>query len=145
MVLGVLTDIVVADASEASAVAADGDRLRTWPGVDAKGVDSVKLAILWGLLSNDPSKANAGADFETLHEIPDEGPWVFRVPEELVQLLASLDDAGAASTAVAWAKAEEFVLDGWNAAAVRSILSELRTLARKTLSGRKSMLMWMSL
>lgn len=143
--MGVLTDIVVADATEAANVAADSQHIQTWPGVDAKGVDSVKLAILWAMLANNPSKANAGTDFETLHETSDEGPWVFRVPEELVQLLAALDDAGVASTGAAWAKAEEFVLDGWNAAAVRSILCDLRTLARDTVAKRRDMLMWMSL
>lgn len=144
--MGVLTDIVVADSAKAADVASDPDRLRKWPGVDAKGIDSIKLARLWALLSKDPSKENAGAEFEVVYDAAgDDGPWVFRVPEPLVQLIAALDEASTTPVATAWGKSEEFILDGWDADAVRSVLSDLQKLARQAVSRRHALLMWMSL
>jgi hypothetical protein len=144
--LGVLTDIVIADPRESAFVSANPARITKWRGIDANGIDLIKLATLWALLSNDPSKANARDRFEMLHEIPDEGPWVFRLSEVLVELLAAVDDARAPpSIGSAWAKTEKFTLDGWDATAVGSILSELRKLAPDAMTARKSMLMWMSL
>lgn len=147
--MGVLTDVVIADEGEAEAVATERVPAKRWRGIDAKGIDQVKLATLWARLAQRgldvESIVKLATDFATLFEVSEEGPWVFRIPGRLVELLADLDDQHAATTAVAWASTEEFVLDRWDSGAVRSILDELRSLAREARAKKKSLLMWMSL
>jgi hypothetical protein len=144
--MGVLTDIVIANESEAKAIATSSVPSREWPGIDAKGIDQVKLGTLWALLTGQDFKVESVVnEFVTLHEVSEDGPWVFRVPPQIVKLLADLDDERANTTALAWAATDEFVLAQWEGGAVRSILDELRSLARSANATSKSLLMWMSL
>jgi hypothetical protein len=143
--MGVLTDILVADESEASAIASEGVPTKRWHGIDAKGIDQVKLGTLWALLTEQAYKSELIADFISLHEVSEEGPWVYRVPGSLVKLLAELDDKRAAKTSLTWAATEEFELDGWEGSQVRSFLDQLRSIARDATAKRKGLLMWMSL
>ena len=89
--------------------------------IDAKGIDLIKLATLWALLSNDLSKANGARSLRRSTKSLTKAP-VFRVPGVLIEFPAAVDDARAASIGSAWAKTEGFMLDGWDATAVRSIL-----------------------
>ena len=113
--MGVLTDVVIADEGEAEAVATERVPAKRWRGIDAKGIDQVKLATLWARLAQRgldvESIVKLTTDFAALFEVSEEGPWVFRIPRPLVELLADLDDQGAVTTAVEWASTEEFMLD----------------------------------
>lgn len=141
-----LTDIVIADDEEATELGRSVAPSVRWRrgGIDAKGVDQVKLATLWSLLTR-RSFDEVFGDFETLHEESDEGPWVVRVPPPLARVLADLDDATAAEIVPKWAATEEFLLDRWDAGDVGKFLDELRSLARDAESKGKGLLMWMSL
>ncbi len=142
----VRTGLVIADESEARAVADDAAPLRRWTGIDAEDVDQVRLATLWTLLAGREFRDELVREFVPLHEVSEEGPWVFRVPDPLVELLAELDDARAAARiAPAWAGTEELELDGWDAESVTPLLDGLRSLARGALAEKRSMLMWVSL
>jgi len=142
---GVLTDVVIADEGEAPAVAADAAPSRRWPGVVATGLDQVKLARLWALLAGQEFRDELVFEFAPLHEVSEDGPWVFRVPAALRELLASADEARAAAIADAWAATEELELDGWEPDAVGSLLGALRSLARTARLSGKPLLMWVSL
>ena len=57
--------------------------------IDAKGIDLIKLATLWALLSNDPSKANGARSFRRSTKSLTKAP-VFRVPGVLIDSLLRL-------------------------------------------------------
>src|SRR5690242_6358615 len=92
---GLATALVMADEREARAVAEDPAPCRRWPGVDAKGLDQVKLALLWALLDEQPFRDESVLEFAPLAEVSEDGPWVFRVPPPLVAALAALEPARA--------------------------------------------------
>lgn len=143
--MGVLTDIVIADDREAASVVAAAVPSRQWQGMDAKGIDQVKLSTLWALLADREFSVESVEEFATLAEESEDGPWVFRVPRPLLDLLAQLDTEQAHAKARAWAATEEFTLDRWKGEDVERILDELRALAREAAAQNKSLLMWMSL
>ncbi len=140
-----LTDLVIAEEREARAVADEPGPRRRWTGIDAEGVDQVKLAKLWALLAGREFRDELVYEFVPLHEVSEEGPWVFRVPDPLVQLLAELDDARAFPIVSAWAGIEELELDGWEPESVAPLLDGLRSLARGAHAQKKSLLMRVSL
>jgi hypothetical protein len=142
---GVLTELVIADEGEARRVAEDAAPSRRWPGVDAKGLDQVKLSTLWSLLSGRPFCDELLLEFAPLDEVSEDGPWVFRVPPPLVGLLAALEVDRAGAVAEAWATSEELELDGWEPAEVRAMLDGLRGVARAAQAAKKPVLMWVSL
>lgn len=143
--MGLLTDIVVADETEAVAIAESPVPSQKWPGVDVEGIDVIKLGLLWAELSHQVYDPELVTAFSELHTASDEGPWVLRVPEPLAQLLADVNDATAASAAEVLVTKEEFEPDGWTVQDVRDVVVELGVLARQALGAGKSLVMWTSL
>ena len=141
----VTTDLLVADAREARAVADDPAPRARWPGLDARGVDQVKLGILWALLAGREYRDELVLEFVPLHEVSENGPWVFRVPDPLVALLAEADDGRASRAAPAWAASDELALDGWDAESAAALLEDLRGLARGARAADKPLLMRVAL
>src|SRR5262245_30588389 len=102
-----LTDFVVAVESDAVAVAGAVPSARTWPRFTGKDMDEVKLGRLWGVVRRG-SDERPLRPFRLLHAVSDDGPWVFSVPQALVERVGALDDAGLERAAGAWAACEEF-------------------------------------
>jgi hypothetical protein len=142
---GLVTELVLADEREARAVAEDPAPCRRWPGIGAPGLDQVKLATLWAVLSGAAFGDHLLEAFAPLEEVSPDGPWVFRVPPPLVEGLAALEAGRAADVASAWAATDELVVDGWEAAEARERLDALRGVARAASAARKPLLMWVRL
>lgn len=141
----VLSALLVADEREARSVAAAPAPLGRWPGLDAQGLDQVKLALLWALLAGEPFRDELVLEFAPLEEVSADGPWVFRVPPALVAALADLEAPRAAELAARWAACEELELDGWEPAAAGAMLDQLRGVARAAGAAGKPLLMSVSL
>ena len=140
-----LTDFVIADVEDARIVCDSVCPSREFNGMDAKGIDTVKLGTLYALLTNtqfDPSTIG-----NPLCDGGDEGPWVIEVRNDLVHRLTNLDASGIEAAATEWAKTEEFSpqYDNWPAEDVLEVLSDLAKLCHQAVAAKKSVLMWMSL
>ena len=142
--MGVLTDFVVADRTEAKRV---GDCLKpskVLGGIDAK-VDQVKMGTLYAILVGtdyDPGFLTGEASF--LYVVSDDGPWVQLVPERMVERLARLSDAEVPRIAREWRKTEEFdpKYSRWTPDDIERFLRDIAALAQKAIGERKSLLMW---
>lgn len=141
----VVTDLVIADPRDARAVAEEATPRARWSGLDAKGVDQVKLGTLWALLASHDFRDDLVLEFVPLHEVCEDGPWVFSFPEPLVALLAELDDARASRAAPAWAGTDELAMDGWDVEGAAALIGGLRSLARAARTEQKPLLMRVSL
>lgn len=142
--MGVLTDFVVADLADAQKVCDSSAPYRDFDGLDAKGIDPVKLDTLLAVLRGE---AFHPVTHNLLSSRGEEGPWVFEVPPDLVQRLAALTAQQLEVTARQWAATEEFSprYDNWPLEAVQEILNELAALSKRAVAQSKSILMWMSL
>ena len=148
--MGVLSDIIIADRSEAAAInGAGGTHSKQWPCLESKGIDQVKLftlsQILQGRSVDDVDASIAFMNDAILDHKSEEGPWVYLVPAELQSTIASLNDDALVSVAEKWAATEEFALDRWQSADVEEYLQDLVAHARKAREAGKSLLLWMSL
>jgi hypothetical protein len=142
--VGALTDFVVADRGDARRICDSHNPSQEFGGLDAKGIDTVKLGELHALLRGgefDP------AIHETICDGGAEGPWVFEVPPDLVQRLAGLTPAELEEVGRKWATAEVFSprYDNWPAERVQQQLGDLAALCRQAAGEGKSVLMWMCL
>jgi hypothetical protein len=145
--MGVLTDFVVASPKDAKRVGKSSCPSKDFKGLDAKGIDTVKLGTLYAILTGaefDPSFMSEDA---LRFAASEEGPWVFEVPSDLVKLLAELNDKELKSVAAKWAKTEEFSPkhDNWPAAAVKQMLTDFVALSKQAVAERRAVLMWMCL
>lgn len=141
-----LTEFVVADRGEAQRVCDSVSPSEEFKGMDAKGIDPVKLGTLYAILA-DGEDVPDFADDEPLCDGGEEGPWVMDVPTDLVLRLAKLDADQIGAAATKWANTEEFSseYDDWSPELVREVLSELSKLCAQAVAANKSVLMWMSL
>jgi hypothetical protein len=139
-----LADFVVASRDDAQRVCDSTCPSRDFSGLDAKGIDTVKLGTLHAMLAGedfDPSFMNESS----LCSGGDDGPWVFEVPEDLVQRLSRLDANETASVAAEWANTEEFERDNWSPDSVRRVLEGFSGLCRRAEAQGKPVLMWISM
>jgi hypothetical protein len=145
VVMGVLTDFVVVDRLDAQRVCDSMCPSRDFAGMDAKGIDTVKLGTLHSVLTGD--KFNPSFISETVCSGGDEGPWVFEVPPDLVHRVAKLDAPQVALVGKKWAATEEFSskYSNWPVEAVQQMLQELVTLCNRAVDEGKAVLMWMCL
>ena len=144
--MGVLTDFVVAELGDAKRIGDSMCPSRDFDGIEAKGIDNVKLSTLYAILTGTPVDPGfMGGDF--LYSHSDEGPWVLLVPPDLVQRLANLSVDQVSATAGEWGKTEEFSpkYSRWPQEVIEQWLQELARLCRQAIAEKIDVLMWMSL
>jgi hypothetical protein len=144
-----LTDLLIANDSEAPLIGDSEFPLDQFSGIAAKGIDSVNLTKLFHIAKRidptDESFIDFVKQFEYLYERTEDGPWVIKAPQQLVSLLASLEDAEKSRVALAWASTQEFKADGWSADVVGEFFLELCALAKQAVEEGRGLVMWMSL
>ncbi len=146
--MGVLTDFVVAPRSAAQEVGQAACPCEEFDGLDAKGIDPVKLATLGAILTGTAFDPGFMSGESCLYGCgSEEGPWVFEVPPSLVARLAALQGDELVRAGEVWAATEEFSprYDYWPAEAVHQVLNALVHLSRRAVGSNASLLMWMSL
>lgn len=143
--MGGLTDFVIANRVDAQDVCDSDCTSRDFFGLDAKGIDTVKLGVLHSILTGDEFDPSFMGNL--LCSGGEDGPWVMEVPAELVQRLAGLDRDLLRSVGAKWATTEEFSprLDNWSPDAVQQILHDLAALCSRAVEEGKAMLMWVCL
>lgn len=145
--MGVLTDFVVAAPSDAQRVGDSHCPSREFNGIEAKGIDTVKLSTLYAILTETPVDPSFMGGPSLLYSRSDEGPWVLLVPPDLVQRVAKLRAKEVSATASDWSKTEEFSpkYSRWSPEVIEQWLQELARLCRQAVAEEKGLLMWMSL
>ena len=140
-----LTDLIAAKSEDASAVLDTLGYASVWSTLQAKSVDSVKLAslafILKGLPPDDELVIEYMKSFRSLASAGEEGPWVELVPDDLVELLSRLSESQLGPVARAWAATEEAKLDRWVEADVKELLGHLSALAASALTQNLNILL----
>lgn len=144
--MGVLTDIVAVEQIKAQQVAAEVRPASRWPTVEAKGVNEIALSSLWQILKAEKTSSKYSKKFKYLAGDQGEGPWVFLIPNELRDLIASLKQPQIHAVAAAWAETAEMKESAWwSPKEVEAYLQELCVLASNAKLKHKQLLLWTSL
>lgn len=142
--MGVLSDLVVAPAGDAERIGRALAPASEFDGVDIKGIDSVKFGKLHSILTG-RSFEELLPEYEPVLMVSDQGPWVFRIPSDLVTRLAALAGEEKQIAVSKWAATEEFALDRWPANEVAKAFDGIASLAKKAEGVGHSLFLWMSL
>lgn len=140
--MGVLTDFVVADDSDAQRL---GDERDAFDGIDAKGLGQVEMGTLYAILSDTEYDESFLVDDSSFaYTASDDGPWVQRVPGDMVRRLAAMADEDLPRIAEAWSQTEEFdpKYFGWKREDIDTFLPEIRRLAQQAIQEKKTLFMW---
>lgn len=139
-----LIDAFVADISVVKSVDSSTEPLRDLGAIDVKKFDIVKLAQLQVILTGQPFKSVL-QDFPEVHEVSDDGPWVFEVSRPLTDMLADMSELQLQDAARKWATLEEFKLDRIDETMVTSVLMQFVKLAQLARSTSQQIYLWMCL
>lgn len=140
--MSLLVNIVIADEEDIGAIGESQHPVEEWSGIQARDIDTGKIATLHCLLTGD-SFEEALASYEPDYVAGEEGAIVIRIPDELVERLAYLDDDALDSVGVELAATEEFELAGWPVEEVTTLVEELAALAQQAESNGEAMFVWM--
>lgn len=146
--MGVLNHLLVANPSDAHAVAASDEPSLSWDGFFCRGLDRIKLATLWALVEAGTADDRFDQRLDEIRTIPegDQGPWVDIVPPRMLAALASIaamDEDEQESLAERWGQTEE--LDGWDASDVLDMVRSVADTAETAQLENKTLLIWTSL
>ncbi len=142
--MGVLSDLVVAGSGDATLVLQKVSPAAELGGIDIKGIDTVKFSTLHAIVSGRPFTDIIG-EYEPTAMASDEGPWVTRIPQELVARLGEISPEERGRIAARWAATEEFRLDRWDAPDVAAALDAICELAARSITANGALFLWMSL
>jgi hypothetical protein len=141
-----LTDIVMADVSEAEAIGrSGGTHIRLWPCLESKGVDHDFFAALWEVLTDGAKGSSLIAADEHILYMESGGPWVIHLPEDLRDRLAALTAEQMGPVAARWVTCEELTMANVAAEDAEAYLVLLAEFARRAVQARKSLILWMCL
>ncbi len=147
--MGVLSALVIADPQEALDVAHCGEPTRDWDGFEIKTLDPVTLGSLWGILtkvSNAEAVGQLVDHIGLLHQVSENGPWVYGIPSQLRDTLAGvsgMEDNNVRPIAEEWAATDE--LEGWEYEDVEATIREVADLADTARLQDKQLLLWICL
>jgi hypothetical protein len=161
--MAVLTDVFIASEVELAATnLLPAGPVKRFPTVQARGIDSVKLATLAALLA-DHDQAEEGpdvhafvaglrSDFPLVRDLGAEaagehsrGPWIFRLPDAMAARLAQLSRAEIARYGRTWAATEEWQHEKAVTPSVVTYLRKLCALARRARGVDTHMYLWVAL
>jgi hypothetical protein len=129
--MGVLSELVAASKSEAQSVLESDSPSQNWPGIVCKGLDQIKFASLWAILSGERIQAESIVQrlnqIELVSAAGENGPWVLAIPEQFRDNLADLaseEDDALRKVATTWA-----ATDGLKGLPIDNVISILQEIA----------------
>ncbi len=111
--MGSLADLIVATSGDAEAIVASEYPLGDFKGVNVDGLDPLQIAALHSVLADQTLDEVLG-NYEPVAAGSASGPWLVKIPEELIATLANISPDNQASIANQWAASEPLKEAGWS-------------------------------
>jgi len=140
-----ITDFVIADVGSGMELGQDINPGLACPTIQTKGVDNIKLATLSCSISGVDYSDVLQSSFKLVGGDEDDGPWVYELPSEFLQSLASIDKSQLGLIAKRWLLTEELQMDRWSLDDANHCITELSVHANKAIQSGKSMYLWMAM
>jgi hypothetical protein len=125
----IVTHFLVAPEEDIVDIGAATQPLKSWRGIERRGVGSEKLVMLHSLLTDDAFDL-AVSFYEPVY-VSDEGAMVLPLAARLLDALADLDEESLETLAEELAASESFEVEGWPVDEVRDLLIDLSDLAQQ--------------
>lgn len=138
----ILVNIVIADEDDIEAIGDSLSPVEEWSGIQSRDLDTAKIATLHCLLTGDTFE-DALSRYEPVYVVSEESAIVLRIPDEVVEKMASLDEEALAEVAVELTATEEFESTGWDDEEIYGLVEELADLSVQADANGEAMFVWM--
>jgi hypothetical protein len=106
--MGILSDTLIADLADAEAIAGnDGIYSGKYNIASAKGMNAEMFDTLLYILRGKKHRVKPLTASKLVYQLDDDGPWVYQLKDELIQLMAELDPASVRKVALDILKLDE--------------------------------------
>ena len=139
--MGSAADLLLAAPSDAQAIVASDYPLGTFKGVNIDGLDPLKLAALHSLFVS-KTLADVLRDYQPIAQASPKGPWLIRLPGELITSLGNIAPPDQASVAAKWASTDQVQEEGWSPEDADQYLSRLVPFAQTAAFEGKDLFLW---
>jgi hypothetical protein len=139
--MGSAADLIIAAPSDATAIVASDYPLGTFKGVNIDGLDPLKIAALHMLFVH-KALSDVLRDYQPVAQASPEGPWLVRLPSELIAFLGNIAPPDQASVAARWSSTDQVQEEGWSAEDADQFLSRLVPSAQTAAFEGKDLFLW---
>jgi len=139
--MGSLADLILAESNDVSAIVASEYPLGTFKGTNVDGLDPLKLAALH-LIFTDKDFSNLLEHYKPIAEASTSGPWLIKLPGELIAFLAGLPTQDYNSAAVKWASTVQAQEEGWSVMDAEKFLGQVGHFAQVAAFEGKEVYLW---
>ena len=139
--MGSLADLILAESSDVPTIVASEYPLGTFTGTNVDGLDPLKLAALHSTFTNRVFSDILG-HYAPIAEASTNGPWLIKLPGELIQSLAGLDPQDYTSTAVKRASTDQAQEEGWSEMDAEKFLGQVVHFAQFAVFEGKDVFLW---
>jgi len=110
--MGSLADLIVATSGDAEDIVASDYPLGSYKGVNVDGLDPLQIAALHSAVTGKELTDLLG-DYEPIAAGSESGPWLVKLPEELIQALGKIAPDNQAAIGNQWAATDPLKNAGW--------------------------------
>lgn len=139
--MGSLADLLLAESSDVPAIVASEYPLGTFKGANVDGLDSLKLAALHSTFAPEDFN-NLLEHYKPMAEASTSGPWLIKLPGELIAFLAGLAPHDYDSTAAKWASTVQAQEEGLSLIDAEKFLGQVGYFAQIATFERKEVYLW---
>ncbi len=134
-------DLILAAPTEASAILASDYPLGTFKGSNVDGLDPLKLAALHSLFTQKPFEVVV-TEYQPSGQASPQGPWLVKIPVELVTALSNISPPDQAALASKWASTGQLKDQGWSEQDADGFLGRLIPYAQTAAFEGKALFLW---
>jgi len=139
--MGSAADLIMADPVDAASIVASDYPLGTFKGVNVDGLDPLKLAALHALFVSAPF-AEVLRDYQPVAAASPNGPWLVRLPSQLITFLGTIAPPDQSSVAARWASVDSVSEAGWSSDDADQFLGRLIPFAQTAAFEGKDLFLW---
>ncbi|NIS80850.1 MAG: hypothetical protein GTO14_11720 [Anaerolineales bacterium] len=139
--MGSLADLILALSSDTPAIVASEYPLASFKGINADGLDPLKLAALHSVFTAEDFNSLL-EHYKPIAESSSSGPWLIKFPDELIKVLAELAPHDHASIAAKWASTDPLQEEGWSEQDAEQFLDRIAYYAQTAFFEDKNLFLW---
>lgn len=134
-------DLILAAPTEVSTIVASDYPLGTFKGVNVDGLDPLKVAALHSLFVARPFP-DVLRDYQPIAQASPSGPWLVRLPTELLGFLGNIAPPDQPSVAARWASTGLAQEEGWSPEDADRFLGRLVPFAQTATFEGQDLYLW---
>ncbi|MDF1500964.1 MAG: hypothetical protein P1P76_10885 [Anaerolineales bacterium] len=139
--MGSLADLLQATSADIPDIVASDYPLGTYKGASVDGLDPLMLIALQAMLSGKPTDELVDL-YQPVAEASEEGPWLVRIPPELLRILADIAPHDVETFAEKWVQTDQLRDSGWTVEDLAFFLEPLILYAQSIGGSGKELFLW---